>query len=218
MNLLNFKNNKIVGFVSIIVVMMFLFSAIIAFASTGGGEHAGDHGEGHVASKRWDYNLSTGEHDYTDTFRVMNFAVLAIALFFLLKKPVSQFLGDRIQNIQQQLEELESQKSAAEKKLAQYNEQLSTLSSESEKIIEQYRQQGLALKKKILEEADTAAEKLQEQALRTIDHEFAQARIQLESEVLEKAIAKAEEKIKKSITDQDQDMLVNEYLTKVVTN
>jgi len=199
--------------------VILLFVAVFLVLLTGDAVIASS-GERHgtAATKRWDYKLSTGEHDFTDTFRVMNFAVLAIALFFLLKKPVSQFLGDRIQNISQQLEELEAQKAAAEKKLAEYNEKLSTLSSESEKIIDQYRQQGIALKEKILEEAAAAAEKLEEQAMRTIDHEFAQARTQLEAEVFEKALAKAEEKIKKNITEQDQDMLVNEYLTKVVTN
>jgi F-type H+-transporting ATPase subunit b len=147
----------------------------------------------------------------------MNFAVLAIALFFLLRKPASQFLNDRIQNIREQLKELESKKVAAEKTLAEYEERLATLSSESEKIIEQYKQQGMALRDKILEEAAAAADKLEDQARRTIDHEFKQARHQLEAEVLEKAIAKAEEILKKNITDQDQDNLVDEYLTKVVT-
>lgn len=180
-----------------------LFSVDIVFASSGGGgEHGGGHGGGWAA---------------TDTYRVMNFAVLAIALFFLLKKPVAQFLNDRIQSIQEQLDDLETKKVEAEKKLAEYEKNLSTLSSESEKIIGQYKQQGIALKERILEEAASAAGKLEEQARRTIEHEFKQARQQLEGEVFEKAIAKAEEKLKKSITDQDQNKLVDEYLTKVVT-
>ena len=183
-------------------VFIFLISAEVVIASSGGGEHGGSLGGGWAA---------------TDTYRVMNFAVLAIALFFLLKKPVSQFLSDRIQSIQEQLDDLEAKKVEAEKKLAQYEEKLSTLSGESEKIIEQYKQQGVALRDKILEEASSAAAKLEEQALRSIEHEFKQAREKLEEEVLEKAIAKAEEKLKKSITDQDQDKLVDEYLTKVVT-
>ena len=173
-------------------VFLLMVSAEVVIAASGGG----DHGGGWAA---------------TDTYRVMNFAVLAIALFFLLKKPASQFLNDRIQNIQEQLEDLEAKKVEAEKKLAQYEERLSALSGESEKIIDQYKQQGIALRDKILEEAASAANKLEEQARRTIDHEFAQARHQLEEEVFEKAIAKAEEKLKKNITDQDQNKLVDEY-------
>lgn len=184
------------------LVFLLIVSAGLVFAASGGGEHGGGNGGGWAA---------------TDTYRVMNFAVLAIALFFLLKKPASQFLSDRIQNIREQLEDLEAKKIEAEKKLALYEERLSALSDESEKIIDQYKQQGIALRDKILEEAASAADKLEEQARRTIDHEFAQARHQLEEEVFEKAIAKAEEKLKKNITDQDQNKLVDEYLTKVVT-
>ena len=183
-------------------IFILLVSAQVVIASSGGNaEHGGGHG-GWAA---------------TDTYRVMNFAVLAVALFFLLKKPVSQFLNDRIQSIQEQLDDLEAKKLAAEKKLAQYNEKLAALGAESEKIIEQYKAQGIALRDKILAEAATAAEKLEEQARRTIEQEFKQARLQLEEEVFERAIAKAEEKLKASITEQDQDKLVNEYLTKVVT-
>lgn len=187
----------------VLTAALFLtFAAADVVLASAGGDHGAAHGGGWAA---------------TDTYRVMNFAVLAIALFFLLRKPASQFLNDRIQNIREQLKELEAKKTAAESKLAEYEEKLATLSGEEEKIIDQYRQQGQALRDKILEEAASAAEKLEEQARRTIDHEFKQARHQLEAEVLEKAIAKAEEILKKNITDQDQDNLVDEYLTKVVT-
>ena len=50
----------------------------------------------------------------TDTYKVMNFTVLAIGLFFLLKKPVAQALNARIDGIKEQLGELEAQKKAAE--------------------------------------------------------------------------------------------------------
>ena len=35
----------------------------------------------------------------TDTYRIMNFVVLAVVLFFLLRKPVSQALNARIKGI-----------------------------------------------------------------------------------------------------------------------
>ncbi len=181
--------------------VLFLLITVETVIASSGGEHGGEHGGGWAA---------------TDTYRVMNFAVLAIALFFLLKKPVSQFLGDRIQGISDQLKELEAKKIEAEKKLAEYNERLSMLGKESEKIIEQYKQQGEAAREKILKEAEAAAGKLEEQAMRNIDHEFKQARKLLEEEVFEKAIAKAEDRLKTNITDQDQEKLVDEYLTKVV--
>ncbi|MFZ2631850.1 MAG: ATP synthase F0 subunit B [Desulfosalsimonadaceae bacterium] len=198
--MLRSKSNFSIIISTVLFIMLIAVDVVMAESS---GEHGGGHGGGWAA---------------TDTYRVMNFAVLAIGLFFLLRKPVTQFLGDRIQGIQAQLDDLELKKIEAEKKLAEYNERLSHLNTESEKIINQYKEQGETLRKKIIKEAEAAATKLEEQALRHIEHEFKQARLRLEQEVFEKAIAKAEVQLTKKITDQDQDKLIEEYLTKVVTN
>lgn len=152
----------------------------------------------------------------TDTYRVMNFVVLLVALIFILRKPISQALSSRIKTIKEQLEILETQKAEAEKKLAQYNDKLSELESEAEKIIQGYIQQGNEAKAKILKEAESTAEKLQLQAKRNIEHEFSKARQELQQEVVEKSLLQAEEMLKKTISDRDQDKLVNEYLDKVV--
>ena len=90
----------------------------------------------------------------TDTFRVMNFTVLAVALFFVLRKPLSQALGSRIKGIKEQLDDLEAQKAEAEKKLAEYNQQLAQLEKEAEKIVDDYVRQGNEAKARILKEAE----------------------------------------------------------------
>ena len=151
-----------------------------------------------------------------DWFRLMNFALLMVVLVFLLRKPISQALSSRIKSIQEQLESLEAQKEEAEKQLANYNDKLSQLESEAQKIVESYIKQGKEAKSKILRETEAAAEKLQAQARRNIEHEFDKAKQELQREILEKSLAKAEETLKKEITNQDQDKLVDEYLKKVV--
>jgi F-type H+-transporting ATPase subunit b len=152
----------------------------------------------------------------TDTFRVMNFAVLVIALVFVLRKPLSQALSSRIKVIKEQLEDLEVQKTEAEKQLAEYNQKLAQLEKEAEKIVEDYIRQGHEAKARILKEAEASAEKLQVQARRNIEHEFGQAKLELQKEIFEKSLAKAEEIIKGKITGEDQDRIVDEYLKKVV--
>ncbi len=179
---------------------------VLLSVSMGVGNAMGASG-GEGGAKRW---------IATDTWRVMNFVVLLVALIFILRKPISQALSSRIKNIREQLERLETQKAEAEKQLAQYNEKLSQLESEAEKIIEGYIKQGNEAKAKILKEAEATAEKLQVQARRNIEHEFDKARQELQHEVVEKALTQAEETLKKAITDQDQDKLVHEYLDKVV--
>jgi F-type H+-transporting ATPase subunit b len=152
----------------------------------------------------------------TDTYKVFNFAVLAIGLFLLLRKPVAQALDDRIKGIKEQLEELEARKKDAEDALADYNKKFQMLDQEAERLMEEYIKQGEAAKVKIIEEAKSAAEKLEEQARRNIEHEFSRAKAALKEEVLEHALVKAEEIIKNKISSDDQERLVDEYLEKVV--
>lgn len=151
-----------------------------------------------------------------DWIRVMNFAVLAGALFFILKKPVADALNGRIEKIKTQLEDLEAQKLNAEKTLAEYESKIATLEDEVANIEAQYREQGEAAKQKILEAAKNSADKLEAQAKRNIENEFQRAKQELQAEIMTKALEKAEELVKKSISAEDQDQLVDEYLKKVV--
>ena len=186
---------------------LLLFGGSMAMASSEGGEHAaGEHGGEH-GSKGW---------VATDTYRVMNFAVLFIGLFLILKKPVSQALGGRIEGIKEQLEDLEEKKAAAEAKLAEYNAKMAELDKEAEKLLAEYVKQGEDAKARILKEAEAAAEKLREQASKNIEYEFLQAKEELKTQIVEKALVKAEAIIKEKIDSEDQERLVDEYLAKVV--
>lgn len=152
----------------------------------------------------------------TDTYRVMNFAVLALGLFLLLRKPVSQALDSRIKGIREQLSDLEARKKKAESELVSYEKKLTDLDREAEKIIAEYVKSGQEAKERILKEAESAAGKLETQARRNIEHEFSQAKIKLQQEIMEKAIAKAEGIIRQKMTPQDHERLVDDYLKKVV--
>jgi F-type H+-transporting ATPase subunit b len=182
------------------VGVLLLFSINLAAASSEEGEHGG-------ATKGW---------VATDTYRVMNFAVLAAVLFFVLRKPMSQALNGRIQGIKQQLADLESKKKAAEKSLAECNEKMALLNKEAERLVEEYIRQGEEAKTRIMKEAEASADKLKEQARKNIENEFEQAKNKLQTEIVEQALAKAEQMITKKITEKDQTKLVDEYLEKVV--
>jgi F-type H+-transporting ATPase subunit b len=144
--------------------------------------------------------------------------VLAGGLFFLLRKPIPRALNGRIRGIEDQLKDLEAKKSEAEKRLADCNQKLGSMEKEAERIMADYTRQGQEAKARILKEAESAAEKLQVQARRNIEHEFEQTKATLQREIFEKALAKAEELLKQNVTSQDQTRLVEEYLQKVVAS
>ncbi len=152
----------------------------------------------------------------TDGYRVMNFVVLAGALFFLLRKPIPRALNSRITGIQDQLKDLEARKAEAEKQLAETNLRLSTLEKEADRILADYVRQGHEAKARILKEAEAAATKVQAQARRSIEHEFEQAKARLQADIFEKSLVSAEDLLRRNLTAQDQAKLVEDYLEKVV--
>ena len=152
----------------------------------------------------------------TDWFKVMNFVVLAVALYLAVRKPVSSALNGRIQGIQEDLKVLEAEKEAAQKQLENYSQRIATLDKEAERIIGEYRAQGEAAKARILAAAQENAAKLEDQAKRNIANEFEMAKQKLRQDIFEQAVARAEALVKGKITSKDQDRLVDEYLDKVV--
>jgi F-type H+-transporting ATPase subunit b len=182
-------------------------AAVVLLAILTGAAWAAGGGEG-----------SHGGFTSTDWYRVMNFVVLAGGLFFLLRKPIPRALNSRVQGIQDQLKDLEARKAEAEKRLVECNQKLGALEAEAGRIVSDYIRQGQEAKARILKEAESASEKIQVQARRNIEHEFEQTKAALQREILEKALAKAEEMLKQSVTPQDQTQLVEEYLQKVVAS
>jgi F-type H+-transporting ATPase subunit b len=152
----------------------------------------------------------------TDGYRVMNFVVLFGVLFFLLRKPIPRALNSRIAGIKDQLKDLEARKAEAEKQLAETNQRLSALEKEADRILADYMRQGHEAKARILKEAEAAAAKVQDQARRSIEHEFEQAKARLQADIFEKSLVSAEDLLKRSLTAQDQTNLVEDYLEKVV--
>jgi F-type H+-transporting ATPase subunit b len=207
-------------FMVVMLAVLLVFSVGTAFSSSGGHESAAE--EVHDSAAEAEHAAEGGSHGKgwiaTDTYRLLHFIILAGGLFFLLRKPLSQALGARVKGIEDQLSELEAQKAEAEKKLAEYNQKFAQLEKETEGIVAEYVRQGEEAKVRILKEAEAAADKLQAQAQKNIESEIQRVKVRLQTEILDKALAKAEVLVKEKVTADDQEKLVDEYLAKVVAS
>ncbi len=217
-------NLKVIPLFLLMVALTFMMNGV-AMASSTEDSHApaathenteAAHGEAEGHGEEGGHGGGTKGWVPTDTYRVMNFAVLFIALFLVLRKPVANFLSGRVDGIKTELSELEAKKVAAEKELSVYQEKLAKLDDEAKDIMAEYVRQGEDAKSRILKEAEASADKLEVQAKRNIESEFKQAKESLHADVMEKALAKAEALIKSKIGTDDQTRLVDEYLEKVV--
>jgi len=146
----------------------------------------------------------------------MNFTILAAVLFKVLKKPVSDLLSSRQASIKENFDELDAKKGEAEKKYAEYEKKLSTIEQEVKKVVQEYIEQGEAEKKRIIEEAQKAAELIKKQAHFAVDQEMKRAKVALSAEVAALSVKLAEDLIKKNLNESDHKKLIDEYIAKVV--
>jgi len=180
-----------------------LVVASLAYAS--GGAEGAHHGEGGISHEKWMDLL----------WRTLNFAGLVIILVWALKKPLANALNGRRQAIIDKFEDLETQKSEAERIYKEYEGKLAKIDEEVQAIINNAVQQGEAEKARIIEDANRAAGDIQRQAEMAIQHELAEAKLKLRSEIAEQAVKMAEDLIKQNLKEADQTKMVEDYLEKV---
>jgi len=183
---------------SFITIVVVLIVAGVAFAS---GEAEG----GHEGNKWIDLGKKT-----------FDFVLLVGLLYWLLAAKMKEFFAGRRVEIKETLEKSVEKKAEAEKKYREYSEKLDKASTEIDGIFEMIKAQGVTEKQKIIEDAEKTAKKMKEDARARIEQELKKAADQLKAQSVQVSVQMAEEILKRSITAQDHETMVKEYMEKVV--
>jgi F-type H+-transporting ATPase subunit b len=150
-------------------------------------------------------------------YRLFNFALLAGILLWAMKKAnVKGLLAGRRAEVAKALREAEEIKEDAERKLAEYSEKLEKASSEIDEIYAAIKLDGEAEKNRIIAAANQAAERIRRQAQVSAQQEIQQASARLQAETARLAVQLARTTLEQSVTQNDQDRFVDEYISKVV--
>lgn len=148
--------------------------------------------------------------------RIMNFALLVIILFWVVKKSgIKDFFSDRTREIRQRLDELEREKEEAENRFRDAEERLREFEKQKKDILDQFKREGITEKDKIIEEARDRVKVIIQQAEVTIKQEMQSARERIKQEVVNLAAQEAQKIISSEMTDKDQDHLVHEFIERV---
>lgn len=149
-------------------------------------------------------------------WRIVNFAILAIALFLTLRYlKVKDFFADRKKIIMVGLEEAKKAKEDAEKKVKEFELKFSSLDKRLEEIYQEIKEEGELEKKRIIEEAIKMADRIQEQARLAAEQEIKKAKEEIKGEIARIAVEMAEEILRNEMTAADHERLIKEYLEKV---
>lgn len=143
--------------------------------------------------------------------KVVNFAILSGILVYFLKTPISTYLVTRSTQIRQDLVTADELRSTAAAQLADIDRQLQALPAELEKLRVQGEQDVTAEQARIAKAAADERERLIAQMHREIDARLRVAKRQLTEHAAELAIQVAEDRIKRTITPDDQLRLVDRY-------
>lgn len=193
----NFPRKAILRYLLLTVICC--LPAAVAYAA-GGGDHGGDK-KAELIDFGW---------------RMLNFSILAGFLYWLAAKKIKEFFVGRHEDIKAALEQADLAKREAEEKYREYSEKLAKATEEIDGIVEMIKAQGLAEKERIIEDARKVALKIEEDTKARMEQEFKTASNALRAETVELSVRMAEELLKRSITAEDHENMVRDYLDKVV--
>jgi len=151
-------------------------------------------------------------------WKIVNFAILAIAIVIVWKKFVGKMLRKRGEDIKQAMEDARVAKETADRKAAEYATKLSMLDKRIAELSAELKAEGEADKKKIYAEAEAAVEKIMAQAKLTAEQEVRKAKSEIRLAAAELAVRMAKEILSKELNPADQEKLVKGYLENLRLN
>jgi len=154
------------------------------------------------------------EHAVRDTIaRLLNFAILIGVLVYFLKAPISGYLAARSAQIRQDLVTAAETRRTATAQLAEIQQKLSGLPAELAALTARGEEDVRAEKLRIAETAKLERERLLDQTRREVEMRLRMARRELTEYAAGLAVSVAQERIRKTITPDDQLRLVDRYTT-----
>jgi len=144
--------------------------------------------------------------------RLVNFGLLAGSLWYLLKSPIRGYLDNRGKQIRADLVNAAEMKQTAAMQIEEIDRKMKALPAELEALRAQGVQETAAEEARIRTAAAAERDRLLEQARRDIDLQVKIAERDLVAHAADLAVGVASERIKKTITDEDQKRLVDRYV------
>lgn len=147
--------------------------------------------------------------------RLFNFALLAAALVYFLKSPIAVYLSSRATQIRQDLVAAKDLRERATAQLAEIDQKLKTLPGELDALKVRGAEDVRAEQARIAQAVAAERERLLEQTRREVATRLRMARRELTEHAAQLAVQIAEQRIRRSITTDDQLRMVDRYTTQL---
>jgi F-type H+-transporting ATPase subunit b len=148
-------------------------------------------------------------------FAAINLAILLFLFVKMGKAGTSEFLQNRQDEVTRDLAEAKRLREEAQGMLDDYGGKLDGLDDERDRLIEQFTAEGETAKERLISEGKAQAERLLEDAKRTIDRDVRRVQLELQGEVLDRALSQATERLRSEVGAVEQKGLVDDFLGRV---
>jgi F-type H+-transporting ATPase subunit b len=147
--------------------------------------------------------------------RLVNFAIIAAVVVYFMRKPVRDFFKNRSAEIAKAMRESQEARERAAAALAEMERKIKELEAETARMVADAKERGEKDRQALVDEGRKVAADVQTQVKQGIDIEVQKAKAALAVEAAQLSVDLAEGKIKKTISTQDHERIVKEYITKV---
>jgi len=178
-------------------------------------EHEGDgaaaEGEAHEGEHGGPVTLEGILHNPEFWTAALNFSLLVVLLRRFGKAPLADFLSGRRKQMEQAINEAAAAKAAAEGRLKEYNDRLAQLDQELAKLRADLVAAGEEDKKRIVADAEENARRTKRETEALVDQHAKQLVSQVRSDLIDAAVAAAEQLVRAQIGPADQQRLADSY-------
>ena len=140
--------------------------------------------------------------------------VCFLVVLYVLKRfafgPIQKTLDDRRERIRQAIDEADHAREEARSLLEEHRKLIGQAKSEAEEILAEARKVGDAQRERVREETEADRQRRLEETRRQIEQATQQALNQIRDEVGKLSVLAAEKITRKSLTDADQQRLIDE--------
>lgn len=147
--------------------------------------------------------------------QILNGIILAVALTYILYKPVKEFMQKRTERIKSSMDDANATMAKANELIAEYERKLKEIDEERQDILEAARLKAADESKAILEEAKREANDIQKRSFESIEEYKKRLNEETRLHIIELASLMARKYITENMDDETQDKLFAEALAQL---
>jgi len=144
--------------------------------------------------------------------RLVNLLIFAGALYYLLRRPISQFFKRRAEDVRKELARAQAERENAQARLREAESKLMELDEGVRLIKARAEEEAAAEYDRIVRAAQAEAEKIRALAAREIEAARKAALLELRIYAVEKAVQMATQTVSSELNEEDHQRLVTQFI------